>query len=137
VEQMRAAVFQETKLTCSAGIAPNKVLGHHALRLTFGQSVTPLSRTDASKSRVTLRFTAKAVLILGPKICSDKNKPNGQYYLPPEREKIFNFMQTLPVRKVSFTVIREANRSGCSALGPWSWQSLRASFRVDGYPGIA
>jgi DNA polymerase kappa len=34
------------------------------------------------------------------KICSDKNKPNGQYQLHPERQTIINFTRDLPVRKV-------------------------------------
>uniref|UniRef100_A0A096M444 DNA polymerase kappa n=1 Tax=Poecilia formosa TaxID=48698 RepID=A0A096M444_POEFO len=34
------------------------------------------------------------------KVCSDKNKPNGQYRLPPTREAVMDFIQKLPVRKV-------------------------------------
>lgn len=34
------------------------------------------------------------------KMCTDINKPNGQYYLPFEREAIFNFMKNIPVGKV-------------------------------------
>ncbi|KAG8942510.1 hypothetical protein FRC00_011788, partial [Tulasnella sp. 408] len=33
-------------------------------------------------------------------ICSDRNKPNGQYYLPFERDAIVSFMAELPIRKV-------------------------------------
>ncbi len=32
-----------------------------------------------------------------PQICSDINKPDGQYVLPPNREAIMRFMDTLPV----------------------------------------
>ncbi|KAK0611084.1 hypothetical protein B0T14DRAFT_439537 [Immersiella caudata] len=35
------------------------------------------------------------------KICSNMNKPNGQYYLPSDREAIMNFMAKLPPRKVN------------------------------------
>lgn len=35
------------------------------------------------------------------KVCSDKNKPNGQYRIPPERQVVMEFMKDLPVRKVS------------------------------------
>ncbi|KAM8885067.1 DNA polymerase kappa isoform 1-T2 [Spinachia spinachia] len=35
------------------------------------------------------------------KVCSDKNKPNGQYRLPSTREAVMDFVQNLPVRKVS------------------------------------
>ncbi|KAK0143868.1 DNA polymerase kappa [Merluccius polli] len=34
------------------------------------------------------------------KVCSDKNKPNGQYRLPSNREAVMDFIQNLPVRKV-------------------------------------
>ena len=43
-EEIRLRINEATKLTCSAGIAPNRMLA---------------------------------------KITSDFNKPNGQYYLPP------------------------------------------------------
>ncbi|KAK4452129.1 DNA-directed polymerase [Podospora aff. communis PSN243] len=35
------------------------------------------------------------------KICSNMNKPNGQYYLPSDREAIMDFMAKLPPRKVN------------------------------------
>ena len=35
------------------------------------------------------------------KICSNKNKPNGQFRIPPDRPAIMEFMRTLPVRKVN------------------------------------
>lgn len=59
--EIRSRVFQATQLTCSAGIAPNRMLA---------------------------------------KICSDWNKPNGQAYLPPDRNVILQFMDQLPVRKI-------------------------------------
>ncbi|KAG8926671.1 hypothetical protein FRC01_008524 [Tulasnella sp. 417] len=61
VRELRAEVHEKTKLTVSAGIAPNKMLA---------------------------------------KICSDRNKPNGQFYLPFEREAVVSFMAELPIRKV-------------------------------------
>ena len=35
------------------------------------------------------------------KICSNKNKPNGQFSVPKDRAAIMSFMSTLPVRKVN------------------------------------
>ena len=35
------------------------------------------------------------------KICSNKNKPNGQFQIPNDRTAIMSFMSTLPVRKVN------------------------------------
>lgn len=34
------------------------------------------------------------------KICSDKNKPNGQFHLPFDRDAILSFVRELPIRKV-------------------------------------
>lgn len=62
VSQMRAQVFESTKITISAGIAANAKLA---------------------------------------KICSNQNKPNGQFRLAPDRATILNFMRDLPTRKVN------------------------------------
>lgn len=35
------------------------------------------------------------------KIVSNKNKPNGQFYLPTDRTTIMNFMKDLPIRKIN------------------------------------
>ncbi|KAF8919917.1 DNA/RNA polymerase [Mucidula mucida] len=61
VEEIRKRVQEETKLTVSAGIAPNKMLA---------------------------------------KICSDKNKPNGQFHLSFDSKAIIAFMHDLSIRKV-------------------------------------
>lgn len=61
VEEIRFRIEQKTKLTASAGIAPNTMLA---------------------------------------KMCSDKNKPNGQYRIPSERVAVMNFIKDLPIRKV-------------------------------------
>ncbi|XP_066966862.1 DNA polymerase kappa-like [Macrobrachium rosenbergii] len=49
------------------------------------------------------------------KVCSDMNKPNGQFYLPPNRQVILDFMSSLPVRKVSG--IGNVTEQQLSALG--------------------
>lgn len=85
VSQMRAQVFEETKITVSAGIAANAKLA---------------------------------------KICSNKNKPNGQYRLPSDRTTILNFMRDLPTRKVNGVgrvLERELDAVGiktCGDIGP-------------------
>uniref|UniRef100_A0A0P6K235 DNA polymerase kappa n=1 Tax=Heterocephalus glaber TaxID=10181 RepID=A0A0P6K235_HETGA len=35
------------------------------------------------------------------KVCSDKNKPNGQYQILPSRQAVMDFIKDLPIRKVS------------------------------------
>lgn len=40
------------------------------------------------------------------KVCSDKNKPNGQYRLSSTRDAVMEFVQDLPVRKVQYTSLK-------------------------------
>ncbi|GLJ15483.1 hypothetical protein SUGI_0254190 [Cryptomeria japonica] len=61
-EEIRSVVYAQTGLTCSAGIAPNRLLA---------------------------------------KVCSDINKPNGQFVLPNEQPAIMTFVSSLPIRKVN------------------------------------
>jgi DNA polymerase kappa len=60
--ELREAVRQKTRLTCSVGVAPNCMLA---------------------------------------KVCSDINKPDGQYVLRSDRSAVVSFVSTLPVRKIS------------------------------------
>jgi DNA polymerase kappa len=34
------------------------------------------------------------------KVCSDRNKPNGQFYVKGDREKVIMFVRSLPIRKI-------------------------------------
>ncbi|KAH1098900.1 hypothetical protein J1N35_015821 [Gossypium stocksii] len=60
-EELRSRVHEETGLTCSAGVAPNRLLA---------------------------------------KVCSDINKPNGQFVLPNDRMAVMTFISSLPFRKI-------------------------------------
>ncbi|KAL5788073.1 hypothetical protein ACOSP7_005022 [Xanthoceras sorbifolium] len=60
-EELRSRVYEETGLTCSAGVGPNRLLA---------------------------------------KVCSDINKPNGQFVLPNDRMAVITFISSLPVRKI-------------------------------------
>lgn len=62
VKELRFRIEQKTRLTASAGIAPNVMLA---------------------------------------KVCSDRNKPNGQFFLKPDRNVILDFVHKLPIRKIS------------------------------------
>ncbi|XP_022148772.1 DNA polymerase kappa isoform X3 [Momordica charantia] len=57
---LRTSIYEETGLTCSAGVAANRLLA---------------------------------------KVCSDINKPNGQFILPNDRRAILAFISSLPIRK--------------------------------------
>lgn len=52
------------------------------------------------KTRITVSAGIAANARLA-KICSNINKPNGQFVLPRERDAIMNFMRDLPCRKVN------------------------------------
>ncbi|MBA0682931.1 hypothetical protein Goari_024616, partial [Gossypium aridum] len=60
-EELRSRVHEETGLTCSVGVAPNRLLA---------------------------------------KVCSDINKPNGQFVLPNDRMAVITFISSLPIRKI-------------------------------------
>nr|XP_054756288.1 DNA polymerase kappa-like [Lytechinus pictus] len=76
VREIRFRIEQKTRLTASAGIAPNCMLA---------------------------------------KICSDKNKPNGQYRIQPTRDDVMDFIRDLPIRKISG--IGKVTERMLSALG--------------------
>ncbi|KAF1365960.1 DNA-directed polymeras-like protein kappa [Lizonia empirigonia] len=53
---------------------------------------------DKAKITVSAGIAANAKLA---KIGSNKNKPNGQFFLPSDRQTIMEFMRTMPTRKVN------------------------------------
>lgn len=58
------------------------------------------------RQRIEERTTLTASAGIAPnkmlaKIASDRNKPNGQYFLPPLRDEVLVFVRELPIRKVS------------------------------------
>ncbi|PUZ37983.1 hypothetical protein GQ55_9G160400 [Panicum hallii var. hallii] len=75
--ELRAAIHQETGLTCSAGVAPNRMIA---------------------------------------KVCSDINKPNGQFILPNDREAVLTFVSTLPIRKIG-GIGKVTEQMLCQVLG--------------------
>uniref|UniRef100_A0A8C6G7W6 DNA polymerase kappa n=1 Tax=Mus spicilegus TaxID=10103 RepID=A0A8C6G7W6_MUSSI len=60
---------------------------------------------DLAASNFNLRRPAKppgiAPNTMLAKVCSDKNKPNGQYQILPSRSAVMDFIKDLPIRKVS------------------------------------
>jgi DNA polymerase kappa len=43
------------------------------------------------------------------KICTDVNKPNGQFYLPPDKTAVTEFINSLDVRKVPYIGVKTEN----------------------------
>ncbi|XP_050965057.1 DNA polymerase kappa isoform X2 [Labeo rohita] len=70
----------------------------------FGTSAEEAVREMRFRIEQKTSLTASAGIapnMMLAKVCSDKNKPNGQYRIPPERQVVMEFMKELPVRKVS------------------------------------
>ncbi|XP_008279678.1 DNA polymerase kappa [Stegastes partitus] len=92
----------------------------------FGTSVEEAVREMRFRIEQKTMLTASAGIapnMMLAKVCSDKNKPNGQYRLPSTREAVVDFIQNLPVRKVcgigkvSEKMLNALSISSCSHLG--------------------
>jgi nucleotidyltransferase/DNA polymerase involved in DNA repair len=86
-QEMRRLIFERTKLTASAGVACNRYCS------TLQLMSCPCCHLFLCGA---LLFPCRMLA----KICSDQNKPNGQYVLPNTHAAVQQFMETLPVRKV-------------------------------------
>jgi DNA polymerase kappa len=64
------------------------------------EAVQQLRREVHEKTKITISAGIAANAKLA-KICSNKNKPNGQFSLPRDRNTIMAFMRDLPTRKVN------------------------------------
>lgn len=64
------------------------------------EAVEQLRREVHEKTKITISAGIAANAKLA-KICSNKNKPNGQFALPRDRSSIMAFMRDLPCRKVN------------------------------------
>ncbi|TYJ58644.1 hypothetical protein B9479_000480 [Cryptococcus floricola] len=67
--------------------------------MTAAEVVTQLRAQVEEKTNLTISAGIAPNKMLA-KICSDKNKPNGQFELSFERAEIVKFMRNLPVRKI-------------------------------------
>lgn len=65
-----------------------------------GEVVVQLRKEVSEKTKITVSAGIAANTRLA-KICSNINKPNGQYMLPNDRSAILSFMKTLACRKVN------------------------------------
>jgi len=68
-------------------------------QMTAEQVVTQLRNEVQEETGLTVSVGIGANKTLA-KICSDRNKPNGQYAVAHDRQTIMNFMHDLPVRKI-------------------------------------
>uniref|UniRef100_A0A8R1TSM8 DNA polymerase kappa n=1 Tax=Onchocerca volvulus TaxID=6282 RepID=A0A8R1TSM8_ONCVO len=73
-------------------------------RITFGVDVDEIVREMRFRVEQAVGLTCSAGIApnsLLAKVCSDINKPNGQYRLMNEREAILTFLKDLPIRKIN------------------------------------
>lgn len=70
---------------------------HH---MTPEEAVSQLRADVFERAKITVSAGIAANAKLA-KIGSNKNKPNGQFYLPSDRQTIMDFMKTMPTRKVN------------------------------------
>ncbi|XP_035826622.1 DNA polymerase kappa isoform X2 [Aplysia californica] len=76
---------------------------------SFKAKVYGVSTEDAvleMRNRIEQRTLLTASAGIAPntmlaKVCSDRNKPNGQFRIQPSREEVTNFVESLPIRKIS------------------------------------
>ncbi|XP_068615404.1 DNA polymerase kappa-like, partial [Brachionichthys hirsutus] len=92
----------------------------------FGKSVEEAVKEMRFRIEQKTTLTASAGIapnMMLAKVCSDKNKPNGQYRLLSTREAVTDFIQNLPVRKVfgigkvSEKMLNALGVTRCSHLG--------------------
>ncbi|XP_069818879.1 DNA polymerase kappa isoform X2 [Dendropsophus ebraccatus] len=69
----------------------------------FGTSAEEAVREMRFRIEQKTTLTASAGIapnMMLAKVCSDKNKPNGQYVIPHDRQAVMDFIKDLPIRKV-------------------------------------
>ncbi|NWQ71876.1 POLK polymerase, partial [Neopipo cinnamomea] len=71
--------------------------------VVFGTSVEEVVKEIRFRIEQKTQLTASAGIApntMLAKMCSDCNKPNGQYRITPERQAVLDFLKDLPIRKV-------------------------------------
>ncbi|NWH38177.1 POLK polymerase, partial [Chloropsis hardwickii] len=71
--------------------------------IVFGTSAEEVVKEIRFRIEQKTQLTASAGIApntMLAKMCSDRNKPNGQYRISPERQAVLDFLKDLPIRKV-------------------------------------
>ncbi|XP_069736136.1 DNA polymerase kappa [Phaenicophaeus curvirostris] len=71
--------------------------------VVFGTSAEEVVKEIRFRIEKKTQLTASAGIApntMLAKMCSDRNKPNGQYRIAPERQAVLDFLKDLPIRKV-------------------------------------
>uniref|UniRef100_A0A3Q1HH60 DNA polymerase kappa n=1 Tax=Anabas testudineus TaxID=64144 RepID=A0A3Q1HH60_ANATE len=104
VANLSPVLFEDSPSSSPCLLSPEGVRASGGAFEVFGTSVEEAVREMRFRIEQKTTLTASAGIapnMMLAKVCSDKNKPNGQYVLPSTREAVMDFVQALPVRKVS------------------------------------
>ncbi|KAM9858107.1 DNA polymerase kappa [Aulostomus maculatus] len=102
-KDLSPVLFEDSPSSSSCSAGSQGVGAAPGASEVFGTSVEEAVREMRFRIEQKTMLTASAGIapnMLLAKVCSDKNKPNGQYRLPSTREAVMDFIQNLPVRKV-------------------------------------
>ncbi|XP_052099685.1 DNA polymerase kappa-like [Mytilus californianus] len=93
--------------------------------VTFGMS--PDDSVNEMRAKIEQKTGLTASAGIAPntmlaKVCSDKNKPNGQYRILPDRDTVMEFITDLPTRKISG--IGKVSETMLNALGVYTCKDL-------------
>ncbi|XP_063345652.1 DNA polymerase kappa [Pelmatolapia mariae] len=126
VRELSPVLFEDSPGSSPSPVGPEGVRAPAGDFEVFGTSVEEAVREMRFRIEQKTMLTASAGIapnMMLAKVCSDKNKPNGQYRLPSTREAVMDFIQNLPVRKVcgigkvSEKMLNALGISTCSHLG--------------------
>uniref|UniRef100_I3KGS3 DNA polymerase kappa n=1 Tax=Oreochromis niloticus TaxID=8128 RepID=I3KGS3_ORENI len=126
IRELSPVLFEDSPGSSPSPVGPEGVRAPAGDFEVFGTSVEEAVREMRFRIEQKTMLTASAGIapnMMLAKVCSDKNKPNGQYRLPSTREAVMDFIHNLPVRKVcgigkvSEKMLNALGISTCSHLG--------------------
>ncbi|XP_034026011.1 DNA polymerase kappa isoform X2 [Thalassophryne amazonica] len=125
-EDLSPLLFEDSPITLPCSLDAGGSCAADEKFEIFGMSVEEAVREMRFRIEQKTMLTASAGIapnMMLAKVCSDKNKPNGQYRLPSTRQAIMDFIQNLPVRKVfgigkvTEMMLNALGITSCSHLG--------------------
>ncbi|XP_068995274.1 DNA polymerase kappa isoform X1 [Embiotoca jacksoni] len=126
VEDLSPVLFEDSPSSSPSLPGSEGVCAATGAFEVFGTSVEEAVREMRFRIEQKTMLTASAGIapnMMLAKVCSDKNKPNGQFRLPATREAVLDFIHNLPVRKVcgigkvSEKMLNALSISSCSHFG--------------------
>ena len=100
------------KLDCKRGMKESQFDEYRNYQ--FGDSAVEVVEEIRWRIFEKTRLTASAGIACNTmlaKVCSDQNKPNGQFYLRPDKDEVIAFVRNLPVCKVCCNIVCDINNT--------------------------